>query len=128
MGGRLDEKQRKLVEENMDVVNRVIRKYIHINQNIYGMEYDDIYQVGAIGLCKAAFSYQNTQKASFSTYAFRVVLNTLYDYLRNLHKKQELMTWLQSEPEAYVEYRIEEDFHRNLSENAILRALQAVTR
>lgn len=123
MGGRLDERQRKMVEEHMDVINRVIRKYIHINQNIYGMEYDDIYQVGAIGLCKAAFSYQNTQKASFSTYAFRVVLNTLYDYLRSLQKKQELMTWLQSEPEAYAQYRIEEDFHRNLSENAILRAL-----
>lgn len=80
----LNDKQRILVTEHLDVVDKVIRKCIHINSQICGMEYDDIYQVGAIGLCKAATTYHEFSTAKFDTYAFKVVKNTILDHLKKI--------------------------------------------
>ena len=52
MDERLTQEQRELVEENLTVIDSVIKSCVHVNNNICGMEYDDLYQIGAIGLCK----------------------------------------------------------------------------
>lgn len=65
----LNDEQRRLVEEHLDIIDKVLRKTIHFNSGICGMEYDDLYQIGAIGLCKAAVTYQSGFDIAFDTYA-----------------------------------------------------------
>lgn len=67
MDERLTQEQRELVEKNLTVIDCVIRSCVHANNNICGMEYDDLYQIGAIGLCKAASRYKQCKQAAFST-------------------------------------------------------------
>ena len=49
MDERLTQEQRGLVEKNLTVIDSVIRNCVHVNNNICGMEYDDLYQIGAVG-------------------------------------------------------------------------------
>ena len=66
----LNAEQRKMVEENLPVIQKVISKHVMLNESVDGMGYDDIYQIGSIGLCKAAVTYRSGSDASFQTYAF----------------------------------------------------------
>lgn len=76
----LTELEQKLVEENMGLVGRVIKDCVHglTPGSIHG--YDDLYQIGCIGLCKAA---QTTKpgRGAFSTYAYLLIRNEIYDAL-----------------------------------------------
>ncbi len=83
----LTENQRMLVEEHLSVVHWTIRKHIHVNESIYGMGYDDLFQEGCIWLCHAAVSYQ-AEQAQFATYAKTVVRNGLISYCRQLCSRQ----------------------------------------
>ncbi len=107
----LNDKQRQKVEEYLPLLDKVIGKYIHINNSICGMEYDDIYQIGAIGLCKASVMYQENAVAKFETYAFIVIKNHIISYLKSiLHKKyagEKYVFRLQTEP-AFQEMTFEE--------------------
>lgn len=124
MDERLNDKQRKMVEDNLDMIDMVIWKCIRINSHVCGMEYDDIYQVGAIGLCKAAVNYRRMEKAAFSTYAFRVIRNTILDYLRSLNTKQEAFRQFLSEADDYMEQQMKEELDSELYEKDILQALE----
>lgn len=86
---KLNTQQRKLVEDNLAVVDRVIRQYIHINPSVYGLNYDDLFQEGCICLCHAAFTFDDS-KSSFSTYAKKVVLTGLFSYCRytSMHERR----------------------------------------
>lgn len=65
---RLTDEQRKLVEENEDLIHYTInRMFLSCVNNHW--EYDDMYSVGAIGLCRAAQSYKGNAGSSFSNYA-----------------------------------------------------------
>ena len=70
--------QQKIVEENMGLVGKVIRDKVHgIGQ--YGVSsYDDLFQTGCIGLCKAAATDKG---GCFSTYAYRLIWNEICDEL-----------------------------------------------
>ena len=76
----LNEKQQTMVEENLDVVSIIIRKYIRINEQVRGLEYDDLYQCGCLALCKAAYLYDG--RAKFETFAGTVIRNALLDECR----------------------------------------------
>lgn len=72
--------QQKLVEDNMGLVGKVIKDCVHglAPGSLYG--YDDLYQIGCLGLCKAA----QTNKpgcGAFSTYAYMLIRNEIYDAL-----------------------------------------------
>lgn len=84
---RLTEMQRTLVEEHLSVVHWTIRKHIYVNESIYGMGYDDLFQEGCIWLCHAAVSY-HAEQALFATYAKTVVRNGLISYCRQLCRKE----------------------------------------
>lgn len=73
----------ELVTQHLAVVHWVIHESIHVNEHIYGLAYDDLYQEGSIWLCKAAVTYQ-AGIAKFPTYAKRVVKNGLISYCRQL--------------------------------------------
>lgn len=79
---RLSDEQRRIVSENLDIVSIVLRKYIHTNSSVRGLEWDDLYQCGCIGMCKAAVTYNGS--CDFKTFAFAVVKNELLDVCRRL--------------------------------------------
>lgn len=73
--------QQALVEDNLLVIDKVISRYINTNETICGLGGDDLYQEGAIALCKAASTYDGTS-ARFTTYATTVVRNHLLSHCK----------------------------------------------
>ena len=124
MDERLTQEQRGLVEENLTVIDSVIKSCVHVNNNICGMEYDDLYQIGAIGLCKAASRYKQCKQAAFSTYAFHVVKNTIIDYLRGLNTRLRAQNCFLEESEQHIKQQYMTDLAGTLYERELLRALQ----
>ena len=70
----LTEEQKKIVGANMGLVGRVIQDKIHGEYQLGIYTYDDIFQIGCIGLCKAAATDKG---GCFSTYAYRVIWNEI---------------------------------------------------
>ena len=75
----LTKEMQKKVEENMGLVGKVISDKIHGFDTPNFYSYDDLFQIGCIGLCKAAYSDCG---GTFSTYAYRLIWNELCDALR----------------------------------------------
>lgn len=65
---RLTDEQRKLVEENAQLIYGFIHKY--------NLPADDFYDLCAIGLCRAAKNYE-PKKGAFSTWAYMYMLSEL---------------------------------------------------
>ncbi len=72
--------QQKLVEDNLSLVDIILHTRIRPNENIRGMEYDELFQCGCLALCQAAATYDGSVK--FATYASCVVYNALIDQCR----------------------------------------------
>ena len=71
------EAQRK-VEDNLGLIHKVINDKVHgpYQLGIYSRE--DLFQIGCIGLCKAAATDKG---GNFSTYAYRLIWNQICDAL-----------------------------------------------
>lgn len=74
----LTERQQRVVEENMGLVGRVIKDKVHGLGQEGAFTYDDLFQIGCIGLCKAAATDKG---GCFSTYAYRLIWNEICDVL-----------------------------------------------
>ena len=83
---RLTTAQQRLVEENLAVVERVLRFDVRANPCIAGLDYEDLYQEGCVWLCKAVLTFDPV-RGSFAPYARRVVQNGLVGYCRNVLSK-----------------------------------------
>ena len=70
----LTQDQQRLVEENMGLVGKVIKDKVHGLDQLKYFTYDDLYQIGCIGLCKAASSDKG---GCFSTFAYRLIWNEI---------------------------------------------------
>lgn len=70
----LTQAQQRKVEQNLGLVGKVIKDKVHNpgQNSIYS--YDDLYQIGCIGLCKAAYSDSG---GCFSTFAYRLIWNEI---------------------------------------------------
>ncbi len=68
----------KLVTENMGLVNMVVRRYMG-----HGTEYEDLFQIGAMGLVKAAKNFDASKNLKFSTYAVSKIVGELKTYFRD---------------------------------------------
>lgn len=77
----LTEEQRVKVEENMGLVGKVIHDCVHILDKGCIYDYDDLFQIGCIGLCKAAQTDRLGHKNAFSTYAYCLIRNEVYTQL-----------------------------------------------
>lgn len=72
------------VKDNMGLVGKVIKDKVH-NLNGSGFySYEDLCQIGYIGLCKAALTDKG---GCFSTYAYRLIWNEICDALIKETKK-----------------------------------------
>lgn len=85
---RLSSEQQQLVEDNLALVRKVISDKVHGAGSIGIFTYEDLYQIGCVGLCKAAYTdkYQyaynrenahSDEETRFSTYAYRLIWNEM---------------------------------------------------
>ncbi len=72
------EARQQFIFANMRLVLSVIQKYIHAKNN-----YDDLFQVGCIGLIKAIDNFNPNFNVKFSTYAVPMIIGEIRRYLRD---------------------------------------------
>jgi len=82
---RLTDRQREKVEENMALVHRVLHDKLHPPYQMGMYSYEDLFQIGCIGLCKAAATDRG---GTFSTYAYRLIWNEVCDALAYVTRRQ----------------------------------------
>ena len=76
-----------LIEQYLNCVHWVIQSFIHVNEGVCGLEYDDLYQEGCIALWRAAESFDEQRGAQFHSYAISVIHNHLLDYCRKIQSR-----------------------------------------
>ncbi|MBZ4665572.1 RNA polymerase sporulation sigma factor SigF [Mahella sp.] len=67
-----------LAERNLGLVHNVVRKFMN-----RGYEYDDLFQVGSMGLVKAINNYDLSYNVKFSTYAVPMIMGEIKRFLRD---------------------------------------------
>jgi len=102
----LTKEQQKKVEENMGLVGKVIKDKVHGTNSLGIYTYDDLFQIGCIGLCKAAATDKG---GCFSTYAYRIIWNHICDALIYTTRRQETEFCMEDES-IYAVPAIEEAF------------------
>jgi RNA polymerase sigma factor (sigma-70 family) len=76
----LSSERNKLIEENMGLVGKVIKDKVSGIKDIGIFTYEDLFQIGCIGLCYAADSFK-PGRGRFSTYAYILIRNEIFDAL-----------------------------------------------
>lgn len=76
---RSNQSRDALLEQNMDLVHRIARNYSHAVQS----HYDDLVQVGSIGLLRAIDRFDPARKTQFRTYASHLITSEIRHYLRD---------------------------------------------
>lgn len=82
--------QQVLVEEHLSVIDTVLGLFINTDETVCGLGYRDLYQEGAVALCRAASTYNGTS-ASFSTYAKTVIRNHLLNCCSSVNTRQRIL-------------------------------------
>ena len=72
------EKKDSLVKNNLGLVHSCANKFRN-----RGVEYDDLFQAGCVGLCKAAGNFDEERGFAFSTYAVPVILGEIRRIFRD---------------------------------------------
>ena len=67
-----------LVRSNIALVKSIVKKYIN-----RGVEYDDLVQIGSMGLVKAINNYSFEYDVRFSTYAVPMIAGEIKRFLRD---------------------------------------------
>ena len=81
---RLSEEEKRLVEDNINLVHKVINDKVKCLNLITAFTREDLFQIGCIGLCKAVVTDKG---GHFSTYAYRLIWNEICDALITNSKK-----------------------------------------
>lgn len=71
-------KEDKLVSENMGLVSMAIKRFTG-----FGVDYEDLFQIGSLGLLKAARAFDSSKNLQFSTYAVAKITGEVKTYLRD---------------------------------------------
>lgn len=73
-----EEAMDELVRCNMALVRSIVKKYLN-----RGTEYEDLYQIGCMGLVKAVKNFDDSYNVRFSTYAVPMIAGEIKRYLRD---------------------------------------------
>jgi len=73
------EAKEQLFKDNMGLVHHVIKRYV----NRVGIETEDLFQIGAVGLVKAIEKFDIDYGACFSTYAVPLIVGEIRRFLRD---------------------------------------------
>ncbi len=68
----------RLVEENLGLVRMAVKRY-----RGFGVEDEDLMQIGSVGLIKAARDFDPEKQVQFSTYAVAKIVGEIKTYLRD---------------------------------------------
>ncbi|WP_123054299.1 RNA polymerase sporulation sigma factor SigF [Clostridium sp. JN-1] len=68
----------RLVKVNLPLVSAISKKFLN-----RGYEYEDIFQIGCIGLVKAVNNFDEKYNVKFSTYAVPMILGEIKRFLRD---------------------------------------------
>lgn len=68
----------ELIEMNLPLVASISKKFLN-----RGYEYEDIFQIGSIGLVKAIKNFDLTYNVKFSTYAVPMIIGEIKRFLRD---------------------------------------------
>ena len=68
----------KLIEVNLPLVASISKKFIN-----RGYDYEDIFQIGSIGLVKAINNFDLSYNVKFSTYAVPMIMGEIKRFLRD---------------------------------------------
>ena len=68
----------EFIESNLGLVHSICKRFVG-----RGIEYDDMYQAGCIGLIKATDAFDQTKGFSFSTYAVPVIMGEVRRLFRD---------------------------------------------
>ena len=72
------EAMNRLIEANLPLVTSISKKFIN-----RGYDYEDIYQIGCMGLVKAINNFDNKYNVKFSTYAVPMIIGEIKRFLRD---------------------------------------------
>lgn len=78
--------ERKLTEDHLSIVAKVIQTLTCGCRYVSYDERQDLLQIGNLALCKAAMNYDGNRP--LETYAKVVIRNAIYDYWRSLQKER----------------------------------------
>src|SRR5471030_218011 len=68
----------RLIEMNLPLVSSISKKFLN-----RGYDYEDIFQIGSIGLIKAINNFDLTYNVKFSTYAVPMIIGEIKRFLRD---------------------------------------------
>ena len=71
-------KREEVIEKNLPLVHPLCRRFTG-----RGIEYDDLYQAGCIGLIKAVDAFDESKGFAFSTYAVPVIMGEVRRLFRD---------------------------------------------
>lgn len=71
----------RLIEENLGLVNVIVKKYQNTN-----IDFWELFNVGAIGLIKAVDTFDQSKNILFSTYASKCIENAILSFLKRNKK------------------------------------------
>lgn len=72
------EAEERLVLTNTALVKSIVKKYLG-----RGVEYEDLLQIGSVGLLKAIKNYDESYNVRFSTYAVPMIAGEIKRFLRD---------------------------------------------
>lgn len=108
------------IEENLGLVHSLCRRFVG-----RGIEYDDLFQAGCVGLIKAVDGFDSSRGLCFSTYAVPVILGEVRRLFRDggsvkvSRSLKELALKI-----ARVREKMEKDCGREVTVNEIAKVLQ----
>ncbi|MBR3796010.1 MAG: sigma-70 family RNA polymerase sigma factor [Clostridia bacterium] len=76
---RLTSEQRRMVEDNLPLVTYTMNERIRY---VSPDDWDDVFQEGAIGLCRAVKLYDPAYGVQFATFAVPCIINAVYAHMR----------------------------------------------
>ncbi len=76
----LTKEKENLILDHQKLIYCVLKKYNNIHN-------EDLFQIGMIGLVKAAKLFDETRKIAFSSFAYTCISNEILIYFRKQHRK-----------------------------------------
>ena len=73
-----DESKSILIENNILLVKSIVNRFKN-----KGVEYDDLVQIGSLGLLKAIYNFNESYEVKFSTYAVPLIIGEIKRFLRD---------------------------------------------
>lgn len=73
-----EQAKQKLVNENSPLIKSIIKRFVG-----KGIEYDDLFQLGALGFVKAINNFQTEYNVKFSTYVVPMIIGEIKRFMRD---------------------------------------------